>query len=250
MSTNLKVIKYTAIVSVVFLIATFFVCLNISYQWFDIKWMPNEFLLTISGGIFSSTMVVLLCEIQKYLINKRNSENALFDCCTRMLAYFISAKSMLTRLQENKDENIPTGMLNEFQQNVKYQLSFYFNIDYTTCRKEQTLYVAHSEFAKFLIDTVQKVAYDVTYLDIAVITQKLESINSTPSTDRVTAKDIIVARTIAKLVEELTLCIDQIADFCEKIDYSKRYKFKERFTQKVKNSELKMRDLEDFLGQK
>ena len=68
MSTNLKVIKYTAIVSACFFVATFAICLNKSYEWFNIKWLSNDFLLAIFSGVFASTLVVLICEIQKSVL--------------------------------------------------------------------------------------------------------------------------------------------------------------------------------------
>lgn len=95
MSTNLKIIKFTAIVSGVSFLATFVICLNISYGRFDIKWLSNEFLLTIFGGVFASTLVVLICETHKYFLNKTQAENAMYNCCTEMLASFLSLKTML-----------------------------------------------------------------------------------------------------------------------------------------------------------
>ena len=71
MSSNLKTMKLTAILSGVFLIVTFTVCLNMSYEWFSIKWLSNDFLLTVFGGLFASTLVVLICEWQKYFFKTR-----------------------------------------------------------------------------------------------------------------------------------------------------------------------------------
>ena len=75
MSSNLKTMKLTAILSGGFLIVTFIICLNKSYEWFSIKWLSNDFLLTVFGGLFASTLVVLICEWQKYFFNKRSVED-------------------------------------------------------------------------------------------------------------------------------------------------------------------------------
>ncbi|MBP3629882.1 MAG: hypothetical protein J6J23_00125, partial [Clostridia bacterium] len=72
MSSNLKTMKLTVILSGCFLIVTFIICLNKSYEWFSIKWVSNDFLLTVFCGLFSSTLVVLICEWQKYFFNKRS----------------------------------------------------------------------------------------------------------------------------------------------------------------------------------
>ena len=72
MSTSIKVIHFTKTMSILLGIITYIISLNISYGWFDIKWISNSFLLTIIGGAFASMLVVLICEIQKYYFTKKD----------------------------------------------------------------------------------------------------------------------------------------------------------------------------------
>lgn len=73
MNTSIKVIKFTTIISIITVIITLGISLNIKYLWFEIKYIPYDFLMAIFSGIFGSTVVVLICEIQKYLLAKKTS---------------------------------------------------------------------------------------------------------------------------------------------------------------------------------
>ena len=81
MRTSIKVIKFTSILSFIFLVITYLITINIDGGFVKLNtiWISNNFLLTGFGGMFASTLVVLLCEINKYLIDKKNTENQLFS---------------------------------------------------------------------------------------------------------------------------------------------------------------------------
>ena len=51
MSTNIKVIRFTVITAFILAIVTYGISLNISYGWYELKWMSNNFLLTVFGDI-------------------------------------------------------------------------------------------------------------------------------------------------------------------------------------------------------
>ena len=80
MRESIKVIIWCSIVSIVFLILTYAVTVNAEAHFvvLDSVWISNNFLITLFGGIFASMLVVLLCEIQKYLSSKSRTEQYLF----------------------------------------------------------------------------------------------------------------------------------------------------------------------------
>lgn len=83
MSTSIKVIKFTSILSIIFLVITYLITVNIESRFISLNtiWISNNFLLTVFGGVFASTLVVLFCEINKYLIDKKRIIND--DCNNR-----------------------------------------------------------------------------------------------------------------------------------------------------------------------
>lgn len=246
MYINLKVIKFTAILSSFFFLITFVICLNISYEWFSIKWLSNEFLLALFSGVFASLLVVLFCEIQKYFLNKNQAENSMHSCCVGMICCFISAKTTLSQLVNDKMEVAPNGILDFLCQNVNYSMNTYFNIDYTTCCKKQKLYLAKTEFDKFLIHTVQKTINDCNFYDIAVNNIKLANCKNGMLECNVNTNDPVLTKVLNVLIDEFTLCIQSLADFLEKVDYKGNFQFKERYDV-IRQQEYKQRSIEDFI---
>ena len=107
MSTNVKVTRFVFIMSLIFAILTYAVSLNISYEWFDIDWLSNNFLITIFGGTFASMLVVLICEIQRYFLNKREAENDIFKQLSALYINLSTIKFNVEKQIENKDVEVP-----------------------------------------------------------------------------------------------------------------------------------------------
>lgn len=81
MSTSVRIIKFIVILCIVTLILTYIVSLNIENIFFNLNtiWLSNNFLFTILSGAFASLIVIIICEIQKYIFLKRETENMIFS---------------------------------------------------------------------------------------------------------------------------------------------------------------------------
>lgn len=248
MNTNLKVIRFTAIFSGISFLATFAVCLNISYEWLIVKWISNEFLLTIFGGLFTSTLFALICEIQKYFLNKKQSENAMYNYCTKMLVHFLAAKTLLTELVNDKNKLATENLLKSLCDNVGCMMNAYFSVDYTTCFKKKSLYSAREDFNKILVETVQRTLTDCIYFNFAINQiKKMNLINGIPE-HCVNTQNNLLLEVVNAFINEFNVCIENITAFVEKIDYSGRFQFKERFINARKNQENHMQEsFENFL---
>ncbi len=228
MRINLKTIKYTAICSACFFVITFLICLNISYSWFDIKWLSNNFLLVIFSGMFASMMVVLICEIQKYFLSKSETETILYNCCLEILAGFITSKSTLLFLKENQEQIVTKGLLQDVYNHIKKSINSYFDIDYITYSTKNKLYVQNQNFAIFLNQQVRPISYDFVYLDMAVNEQKIENLQQGIPENNVFAKGNLL-KVINILLDKFEICINGVFEFMKKIDYSGRFKCEERY---------------------
>ena len=80
MKTQIKVIRFVAIMSIVLAAITYLITVNIEVGFINLntQWLSNNFLLTVCGGAFASMLVVLLCEIQKYFEIKKSTEAIIF----------------------------------------------------------------------------------------------------------------------------------------------------------------------------
>lgn len=247
MGASLKVMKYTFIISSCFLVVTFVTFLNSQYQWIKSEWLSN-FLSAIFSGVFASTLVVFICEIQKYSLSKKQAEDGLYNCCVEMIARFLSAKTMLMGFVAEQDKIMPTDLLEDLREDVHHQLDIYFCIDYTTLSKKNSLFVARQVFNNFIIDTLNKTLSDCMYLDIAINEVKIKNLQNRISESHVTTGDERLLSVIKVLVEKFEYCIDAMVDFVEKVDYTGRFHFKDRF-QSAKQSQVNCGDesIEDFL---
>jgi len=233
MKTNLKVIKFTTILSLILFIITFLICLNISFEWFDIKWMSNNFLLVVFSGAFASMLVVLVCEVQKYFINKHDTEDKMFDCCLEILARFVSAKTSLIQAKQTKQQ-LSDGLLSALHQYGQYHMNIFLKIDYSTFCKENKLFISKEKYISELVNKVEPALRDCLFLDIAINESRIQNLQSYKTADPVFAEGNVLD-VINILINKFEECIMATAEFLQEIDYSGRFKFKERFSS-VQNS--------------
>ncbi len=248
MSANIKTIKLTLWLSGIFLIATFLVTLSDFYRWINkIEWI-NDFLLVCFSGIFASSFVVLLCEIRSYKTNKVKAEDELYDYCVEILARFISAKTALQSVNKNKKMIISKGLLNDLQQHVAVTLDKYFQVDFITYNKRNSLYNEHLKFKGVLIKDVQQALRDCAYLDIAINEAQISNLSMGITANNVTTENLKVSETINALINEFDSIISKISSFAEKIDYSCSFNFKERFSGILEGQDkYKAETYEEFL---
>lgn len=245
MKTNLKVIKFTTILSGCLCFATFLACLNVSYECFTIKWL-NEFLLAVFGGAFASMLVVLICEIQKYFISKQEAEDKLYDCCLEILARFMSAKTTLVTAKQNRHQ-LSEGLLTALYQHGQYNMNLCFKIDYSTFHKKNTLYIAKENYIRFLVQTIEPTLRSCAFLDMAINEAQIANLQNKISANLVFANGNVL-EIVNILIDKFEECINGTVEFMEKIDYSGRFKFKERFTNVQKDQEFfREVSVEDFI---
>lgn len=247
MKTNLKVIKFTTILSLILFIITFLICLNISFEWFDIKWMSNNFLLVVFSGAFASILVVLVCEVQKYLINKHDTEDKMFDCCLEILARFVSAKTSLIQAKQTKQQ-LSDGLLSALHQYGQHHMNIFLKIDYSTFCKKNKLFISKEKYISELVNKVEPALRDCLFLDIAINESRIQNLQSYKTADPVFAEGNVLG-VINILINKFEECIMATAEFLQEIDYSGRFKFKERFSS-VQNSKnfFDIESVEEFIN--
>ena len=111
MNTSIKVIKFTTKVAIVLAIITYLISLNIAFGWFDIKWCSNNFLLSVFGGAFASTLVVLICEVQKYQQIKKDTADLVFKQIGSIYAWLKVMAHNLKKYQDDKNLEVNKEIL-------------------------------------------------------------------------------------------------------------------------------------------
>lgn len=227
MNTSIKVIKFTTIISIITVIITLGISLNIKYLWFEIKYIPNDFLIAIFSGIFGSTLVVLICEIQKYLLAKTQSEYILYSCMTEVLARFMTMRTSLRLLIENPQDLVNQGLFNEFKQRMEYQFNIFYNANYTTWCKKQKLFLATNNFILYSNDKIMKLIDDCAYLDVALYNERIKQLENNQS-DYITSLNSTIRQILIIYMKRFNEVIEKVEEYIIEIDYKNKYKFKER----------------------
>lgn len=248
MNTSIRVIKFTTIIAIITVIITLVISLNIKYMWFELKYIPNDFLMAIFSGIFGSTLVVLICEIQKYLLTKKQSEYILYSCMTEVLARFMTMSTSLRLLIENPQDLVNQGLFNEFKQRMEYQFNIFYNVDYTTWCKRQKLFLTTKNFILYSNNTIMKLLDDCAYLDVALYNERIKQLqNNQP--DYITSFNSTIKQLLIIYVKRFNEVIEKIEKYIIEIDYRDKYKFKSRIENVKKYHEdyRKSSTVEEFI---
>lgn len=158
MRESIKVIKWCGKLSLVFLVLTYLVSVNIESDFikFHTVWLSNTFLLTLFGGIFASMLVVVLCEIQKYMSAKANIEQFLFYQGLYLYQALQQMHVIALDYLEHKDWRISENLFDESVRMIQGEMLAIQNTDYVTFkqRKDSLAYV-HGVFRNDTLRNLQ-----------------------------------------------------------------------------------------------
>lgn len=250
MSENVKVIKYTFWLSIIFLMTTYLVSLNIEIGFFipNMLWLSNSFFLTVFGGMFGSTVVVLICEIKRYFINKRKTEDYFYYhsyyLCTHLLVLYNSLNTIL----RNADEYPNGNFLNNPKTGAIAELNALLTGDYTTLLEKNLLKTVIDKFRLSDWKIIDEFLRDCDFLKVAILQDKFE--NSKEELNKlleeneihgfVSKKNKTINQTLEILIMEAENCFKLTECLLQKIDNhcGGRYKWRDSkilFEQQRKN---------------
>ena len=115
MRESIKVIKWCSFISIVFLILTYSVTVNSEGHFISVNsvWISNSFLITLFGGVFASMLVVVLCEIQKYLSAKTSTEEYLFYQSLYLYQALMQMKTIIGDYLNHNEWPVPENLFDE-----------------------------------------------------------------------------------------------------------------------------------------
>ncbi len=149
---SVKTIRFTGIVSVILLLITYAITVNIEVGFVRINsiWMSNNFALTACGGAFASMLVVLVCEIQKYFCVKRQTEDDLFRHMGLLWSYVAAMKKNINFCLSNPEQRITYGFLEGSCASIEHESNCSQEIEYYTMIHSKGLYEKQLVFKGFL----------------------------------------------------------------------------------------------------
>ena len=75
-------------------------------KWFNLEWLPNPFLLSISSGVFASLFVLFVMELKKYFEAKTSSINFIYYNCLSLYSDLWIQICHIDMLLEKQDEQV------------------------------------------------------------------------------------------------------------------------------------------------
>ena len=246
MKVSKNTIILTTIVASIFLLLTGLICgLKCCYNEFPFY----DFLLTIFGGVFASTLVVLACEIQKYLMNKKRTEDELYYHMTIAYSNVIVMKNIMDETVNNPCKPVVKNSLIQCRDQVLLALFYISKSEYSTFKKNQKLFCAFQSFCTD-ITKIEKNINNSIYFDMAINQDRIIALQKDPQfCSEINGTHQNVAAIAKILRAQFQTIIEKCEKFMSAIDYSKRYNYEERKLSLQQRSDIFTQDhsLESFL---
>lgn len=156
MRESIKVIKWCSAISLIFLILTYIVSVNIDSSFIAVNtvWLSNNFLITLFGGVFASMLVVGLCEVQKYLSAKSNTEQYIFFQGMYLYQALEQMRVIATDYLEHQELQITENLFDESIRMIQSEIYALQNTDYATFKQKQDSLMY--EHGRFRLDTLRE----------------------------------------------------------------------------------------------
>lgn len=181
MRESISVISWCSFVSALFLILTYGVTVNAEAHFFtlDSVWISNNFLITLFGGVFASMLVVLLCEIQKYLSSKKRTEQYLFYQSLYLYQALVQTRIFIEDFLNHGEWILSDNLFDESNRKIQCQLDAIQTTDYATFKHDKdSLMVEHGRFCIDVLPKIQPILQSGNRLRISINNAKIEYLQS------------------------------------------------------------------------
>lgn len=227
MSISIKIIKYLSILSLVFIIFTYAIFLNMEVEYIIInsKLISNNFLFTIFSGLFTSISIVLLSEIRQYFVKKRNTQDVLFSQFCVLYGQLLCMRNSINKSLKNDDTVIDKHLLEQPSSISIKCVENISNVDYTTFfphNKIQKM-VQHFRLKDKLLFT-NHLSNNI-YFTMAVNEDIIINLKTSGREGIITSKSPNTHKTLIKLLNNINPLLDTTNKYLETLDesVSKRY---------------------------
>ena len=232
MRATIAIIKFCIRFAVILALITWLITVNIETGFIKLGsiWISNNFLLTVVGGSFASMLVVLICEVQKYMYAKNQNEQSMFYLMCLLYAQLQIVNDLLGKYLENPNKKLIEKMLEIPTTNIREIVHRLMQLDYVTFSENNVLYKNFQEFQLIRESQFQNLAINCGCIDIAK--KKAEYQNDCITTKNNEIRYIMIA---------LVNTGDELSKYLEKYlkDFDKSYLWEEKKNIILANLEAK-----------
>lgn len=220
MRGSVKVIKFTAFISILFLTLTYFTTLNIETNIleFNTIWFSNNFALTIFGGAFASMLVVLLCEVQKYITAKASVEEYIFYQARYLYQALFLMQQNICDYQKNKEANVPDNLLDETSRMIQSEIFALQSTDYAPFKQKNLLLTAHQKFCRKTAIDFQPILNGSNAVKIAITEVKIYFLQQNGVNKMVTSADEPLQTVLSIQFNRVSDALKEVDEYLKDID--------------------------------
>ena len=220
MRSNIETIKFTGAFSFLFAVLTYIVTLNIEIGFFqpNWRWMSNSFALTVCGGAFTSFMVVLLCEVQKYRSNKQSCENYLYTQTEYLYCMLYLISRNVDEYVANQSMPVTDNLLDERLMMIRNCSAAIRSVDYLPFCKNNNLMIALEKFKSEQLVEIDYLANSENFFKSAFLQAQINNVVLSGHQGTVTSANEYVAEFLAKLQHHLIPALKAVSAHLEVFD--------------------------------
>lgn len=251
MEINVKVIKFTSFLSLLLFVFTYIITLAEVFNWFNFLWLPNSFLISVLGGAFASSLVVLACEIHKYFVNKKDAKGKIFFHIAFLYFKLTMIKKEIDKYLNNPNKEIVFTLDNNINDCLE-NINHFRNIDYNTFTKKDKLMNIFNSAIFWFSSEVESSICDINFIKITKNKDELELLLNNKKKSIVTSSSKNTNKALSITQKKLELILLQLDRIILEIDAccGQKHRWEIKKSSILKGLSVEERDsLEDFLGQ-
>ena len=175
MGGSKKTIWFTAVASVILLLITYLVTLNIENNCLTANspWISNEFFLTFFGGAFASMVVVSACEISKYKQAKLNAEAFIINHMYYLYGQLKIIEFNIMALSKQDGKDIPPKALSQLIANAEAEMNAIYFAEYCPFSKRNAFWAEKTKYNEDCMPSIQTFLQKCRFLEMAVLEDRI-----------------------------------------------------------------------------
>lgn len=219
MKTCINTIKFVLVLSGAFMLLTYSISLNIENKFLnlDVFWLSNEFAFAIAGGSFASLLVILACEMQKYFLLKRQTEDCiysqLFALYTQATIIHYNTKRQLNDLSTC----VPDNLIDEIADRGLSYLNKLSSIDYVTLYERNVITKVLNQYNGKDGMCIRSFLQNTVFLKIAINEDKISMINQRKN-EMITSISPMTHLALTKIFDDSSIILSYIENSIKVID--------------------------------
>ena len=180
MNESVRIIKWLILLSAFSLILTYAISVNseIELLCLNSPYISNNFAFSICGGIFASVIVMLACEIRKYIDLKKNVRNVMYAQFCFIYGQLRIIYDNICFYQNMPKENVPSNLLRFPIDNIKNSINYIMGLDYTLLVRKDKISNVIEDFKSKDQQILNEYLIDCLNLEIALKTDAITNLEN------------------------------------------------------------------------